>query len=69
MGEVLAGYGVLYDLKLARQGRRGHPLGWRALRLSTMTVDPSLVFLACLVGGAIVLAYYLGIEVGKDGRR
>ena len=34
-----------------------------------MTVDPSLVFLACLVGGSIVLAYYLGIEVGKDGRR
>ena len=33
-----------------------------------MTVDPSLVFLACLVGGSIVLAYFLGIEVGKDGR-
>lgn len=34
-----------------------------------MTVDPSLVFLACLFGGAVVLAYVLGKEVGKDGRR
>ena len=34
-----------------------------------MTVDPSLVFFACLIGGAIVLAYFLGIEVGQDGRR
>ena len=34
-----------------------------------MTVDGSLVFFACLVGGAVVLAYFLGIEVGKDGRR
>lgn len=34
-----------------------------------MTVDPSLVFFACLFAGAIVLAYCLGIEVGKDGRR
>ena len=35
-----------------------------------MTVDPSLVFFACLIGGAVVLAYFLGIEVGKDnGRR
>ena len=69
MGAVLAGYGVLYHLELARQGRRGHPLGWRALRLPAMTVDPSLVFFACIIGGAIVLAYFLGIEVGKDGRR
>lgn len=32
-----------------------------------MSADPSLVFFAMLIAGAIVLAYFLGIEVGKDG--
>jgi hypothetical protein len=43
----------------------GRPIG----RAAVMYVDLSLVLFAAGIAGAIVLAYFLGIEVGQDGRR
>jgi hypothetical protein len=60
------GPGVLHHLKLGGQALRGASLGRWPVRVPTMTVDLSLVLFAAGIAGAVVLAYWLGIEVGKD---
>ena len=60
------GPGVLHGSKLGRQALRGASLGWGPVRVPTMSADFSLLLLSVGVASVIVLAYWLGVEVGKD---
>ncbi len=60
------GPGVLHNSKLGRQALGRPSLGWGPVRVPTMTGDLSLLLLSIGVATVIVLAYWLGIEVGKD---